>query len=160
MIDYIFPLRKMVILAKMKPMKANGEKRGTTMKSIGVMLIIVFGILSLWGANITMMTHSDGMMQQCPFSGSAVKVCAMTARAHISYWQQLFLSEPGKIGAQTMLGILFLFSAFLAVKYFSHFFLFEFVFRPSGGSRAGPPGSLSYNYLYRNVGSGIVHKRE
>lgn len=139
-------------------MKVNVTKRGSAMRNVGILLIAAFGILSLWGANLSMMNHSDGMMSQCPFETG--KVCAMTARAHISYWQDLFLSVPEKIGTTITLGMVFLLSAFLALRYFFGFSRLEFAFRPSGGSRAGPPNSIYYHHLYRNIGSGIIHKRE
>ncbi|MEK7524281.1 MAG: hypothetical protein AAB588_04610 [Patescibacteria group bacterium] len=139
-------------------MKANVTKRRSSVRNVGILLIAAFGILSLWGANLSMMEHPDGMMSQCPFQTE--KVCTMTARAHISYWQDLFLSVPEKMGANIALGMAFLLSASLAIIFFFGFNRLEFAFRPSGGSRAGPPSSLYYHHLYRNIGSGIIHKRE
>ena len=129
------------------------------MRISGLLVVVAFGVLSLWGVNLSMMNNAHGMMPNCPLSEEMGKVCPMTVNSHISYWQQLLRSVPGKIGEQAVLGILVLVSAFFAAKYLSTATDFAFAIRPGGRAVAEPPGR-SFHYLYRNIGSGIVHKRE
>lgn len=133
----------------------------TNKRTIGLLVVAAFGVLSLWGAHLSVMRDSKGMMLNCPFAGKLIQACPMSVTSHVSHWQQLFLSIPAKNGTLVILSVLLLAGAFFIIKYLTGFANFALVFRPGGGvvaARSRSPNS--FNNLFRTAGSGIVHKRE
>lgn len=126
-------------------------------RTAGVVLVSAFAILAVWGANLSMMTHKAGeMMPSCPLVSATEQPCAMTISAHLTYWQQLLLSMPEKMGTETILGIFALLIGIFTIKFFGNF---TFAFRRAVIPRDGPPGGY-FDYRYSSIGNGIVHKRE
>lgn len=132
-------------------------KNGRTIRqAVGLLLVVTLGLVGLWGANLSMMTNESGNMSNCPFSLEKDGVCTMTISTHMSHWRLLLLSVPGKEATQIVLSVLMVLGVFFAIKSLPNLARLAFVFQ--GSPRAGPSGN--FYYLYRNIGSGIVHKRE
>lgn len=122
-------------------------------------MVIAFGVLSIWGTNLFMMSDAVNMMPDCPFAAEMSQACPMSVSSHISHWQQLFLSVPAKNGTLMILGTLLLMGAFFIAKYLVGSFNIALIAHSGGGMKSGSAPN-SFNCLFRAIGSGIVHKRE
>ncbi len=118
---------------------------------LALVLAVSFALASLLGAHLSMASDMHGMMPNCPL-GEVGLVCPMSVSAHISGWQQLFLAVFEKSGIAILLAAIALFIGFALIKYFRTLAWDQ--------SREHRFYKISDNYLFKVIGSGIVHKRE
>ena len=57
-------------------------------------VVIMFALMSMFGAGFTMLQDDHGTMSYCPFMDTASSMCQMSIMEHISKWQQLFTFVP------------------------------------------------------------------
>lgn len=117
---------------------------------ISLLLVVIFAFASIFGAHLTMANDTHGMMPNCSL-GDAGILCPMSVSTHINGWQQLFLAVFEKSGG---------FGVFAAILFFIGFAFFRYLPLRSPQAYAYRPHGTLDNYLFRVIGSGIVHKRE
>lgn len=82
--------------------------------STGILLAIFF-ILAVYGANLTWNAHSNGKMINCPLMGEMAQICQMDAMQHITGWQKLFV---GVFQSNMLQSLFILLLAFVSAFWF------------------------------------------
>jgi len=60
----------------------------------GVVTLVSFSFLALFGLSFSMTTDEHGMMSNCPFMSQTEVICPMQVGEHIAKWQQAITGLP------------------------------------------------------------------
>lgn len=117
--------------------------------------LLTFIFVTLFGLNLSMQTHADGKMSNCPFMVGQSSMCQMPAGDHILKWQQMFVAIPQ-----------FSYFLFLSVVFFVSltFLISQFTLASPNtltlkAYKTNHPENKLFNNLLLAFSDGIIHPK-